>query len=197
MVISVSSGLSLAGATLTLLCALVTGACAFQESVIYPANWPTVTRTGRCADVSGRYFNQAVDSTRAADTGTRVPSHGFLATVLEDGSLGYFDTSQLRISSIQFNVEKNEFAVYHESNSSGLSRTLQPGWTCNAAGAFALELSEKVDSEGSVGSVATTRVELSAAADGSMIAHLIVETQASFPPGIVRRESWARFRRLP
>jgi hypothetical protein len=146
--------------------------------------------------LSGRYTNQAIQSTESLNTSSRVPTRGFLASLLENGSFNYFDTNQLQISEVYLNVNLNRFEIFYRPESIGSSRAIRPGWRCDGMGGYVLGFSEEVDSEGAVGNVATTNIVLRLGRDGSLIAHLSVETKAIFPVGVGRREIWAMFRRV-
>jgi hypothetical protein len=175
--------------------ALTTQGCNSTEFVVYPQSWPARNLASSCADISGVYANEAVDASRASDPSTQVPSNGFLASVLQEGTLSYFDENQRRIYAVKLDVDQSHFELFATNNSVGSSHSLRPEWKCNATGALDAMFVKQVDSEGSVNSEATTNVELFAAADGSLIVHYVVHIQASFPPGVDRRESWAKFAR--
>jgi hypothetical protein len=171
--------------------------CATVEKIPYPGDWPARVSDHVCASASGHYKNMAVASTISEPRGDPLPTHGFLASLLLRGSLDNYDANQLKISSVELDVESAEFITHYAPGSAGIRKPVRSDWQCIQAGEFELRTSESIGCEGCMPSTVAHRTTLSAAVDGSLIMHATHEWKSFYSRRDNWRESWVRFQRMP
>lgn len=164
------------------------GSCAVKEFVAYPPAWPELIGAASCADMSGRYVNEAVATTLWRSPTNPDTARGFLSA-----ALGFVSEVPHRdVAVIELDVNDRAVTLYLRDPPRSTAISLPEPWRCAKSGELTSRFTLNVEAEGSVGSRAESLVSLSRARDGSLVVHDVTTTWA-FPQGRGREESWMRF----
>jgi hypothetical protein len=174
---------------------VIASGCASQPPTPYPADWPSRATSGDCAEISGRYRNEATNTTLWRSPTVPATARAYLANLLSDGTSGSVSSVQAAIQDVVIDAATTSYRVSSLSETKVDAGIPSGHWTCLSDGRIAIRFERKVYSEDSEGN-AVTVIELQRASDQSLIVRKEVRiTSITF--GVIPNGSetvdWARF----
>ena len=169
--------------------------CAYQKSTPYPPDWPQLATGTHCGQLSGRFANQPVVTTRSKRVGASATERGYLSALLQQGTLNPYDHGQSAIVTVEIDTDSRTVWLHSKESSTEVA-ALDPGWVCLSSGELARTFIQHVQSEGAILDDVTLRVTLATTTAGSLVAHIVVNRRNVFSLTDSRWEEWALFDRL-
>lgn len=165
----------------------------------YPAAWPSLVTTSDCADVSGRYRNEASATTLWRSPTIPATARAYLANLLADGTPGSVSTVQANIMEVVIDATRMSYRAIQSSHPSDDTGISSGHWACMPDGRLLIRFEREMLAEDSVGRVKIA-IALQRANDHSLIVREEVKIR-SIDLGVIpsgqETLDWARFDALP
>lgn len=173
--------------------------CVSRSLNPYPAAWPSLVTTSDCADISGRYRNEASATTLWRSPTIPATARAYLANLLADGTSGSVSEVQTGIQEVVLDAAKLSYSAIPARQVSGPIGTSSGQWTCMSNGQVTIRFESEIFGEHSVGH-AVIIMMLQRATDRSLVVRQEIATRsATFGVFATGSETvnWARFDSLP